>query len=651
MSTLRYFGSWRLVAVAGAVMLFVTACSGATGPTKPTTGGTVTFAEAAATPPTYISPLMSAEHESNANLYQFSNFLYLPLYWFGSNGEPVFNKTLSVANPPVFSQNNTLATITLKHWMWSNGQPITARDVIFWLNLLSAVTDPSAPTVGSSSNPGPGWFASVPGGFPENVVSYAQTGTYSLTIKFNASYNPTWVLYNELSQVYPLPQSVWDELSASGPVGNYDVTAAARELAPSSAGLPANSYITSDPGTATGGALGVAAFINDQASNLGTYATNPLWRVVDGPFKLTQFTTEGYAKFVPNKEYSGSPKPKISAFEELPFTTDSAELNALLAGNLTIGYLPAQDYSQRTSLEKSQGYSLNPWYLFGFTYFGLNFTSPTVGPVLRQLYFRQALQSLVNQKQWIKDFNQGIGTVDNGPVPTYPPNNPDESSLEATGQVYPYDPTKAASLLKDNGWKVNPGGISYCEKTGTGSGECGAGVQKNQQAVFTMLLASGNQVAINEMEAYQSTLKSVAGIGITVKQEPFATVIGTMDNGCTYATPCSNWDMANWIGGWSYAPDYFPTGGEIFQSGSGSNVGDYSNPTNDANIAATHTAATTAAEHQALVKYQNFLAVHLPGIFLPNTPYQLTMYKSNLKGLVPQDVFNIIYPQDYSFAG
>jgi len=650
MSSPRTLGFWRLMAAAAATTLFVAACSSATSPSKPSEGGTVTFAEAAATPPTYISPLMSAEHESNANLYQFSNFLYLPLYWFGQNGEPVFNKTLSVANPPVFSDNNSVATINLKHWYWSNGQPITARDVIFWLNLLSAVTDPSAPPVGSSSNPGPGWFASVPGGFPENVVSYSQTGTYTLTIKFNSSYNPTWVLYNELSQVYPLPQAVWDELSTSGPVGNYDTSAQARVAAPASAGLPANSYLTTDPGTATSGALGVAAFINDEASDLSTYATNPLWRVVDGPFKLSQFTTEGFAKFVPNKSYSGYPKPSISAFEELPFTTDAAEFNALHNGSLTIGYLPVTDYSQRTSLEKSQGYSLNPWYLFGFTYMGLNFTDTSVGPIFRQLYFRQALQSLVNQQQWIKDFNQGIGTADNGPVPTYPPNNPDESSLEARGQVYPYDPTKAAALLKDNGWKVVPGGVSYCDNPGTGSGQCGAGVQKNEQATFSMILASGNEVATNEMEAYQSTLKSVAGIGLTIKQEPFATVIGTMDNGCTYTTPCNDWQIANWIGGWSYSPDYFPTGGEIFECGAGSNVGDYCNSTNDANIAATHTAVTSAAEHTALVTYQNFLATHLPGVFLPNTPYQLTMYKSDLKGVVPQDVFNIIYPQDYSFA-
>jgi peptide/nickel transport system substrate-binding protein len=235
----------------------------------------------------------------------------------------------------------------------------------------------------------------VAGGFPENVVSYAATGTYSLTMKLNSSYNPTWFLYNELSQVFPLPRFAWDKLSEGAPVGNYDVSAEPRELAPASAGLPANSYLPVNPGTATSGALGVAQFLNSQSENSAEYDTNPLWQIVDGPFRLSQYTSSGYVKMVPNKNYSGTPKPRISAFEEEPFTSDTAEFNALRTGSLTIGYVPVQDLPQRSSLEKTQGYSFSPWYGFGFVYLPLNFSNPTTGPLLRQLYFRQALQSEV----------------------------------------------------------------------------------------------------------------------------------------------------------------------------------------------------------------------------------------------------------------
>ena len=429
----------RTASVALAVTLLLAACGGASSAPKSTSGGTVTFAEAPATPPNYIFPMMSGPYFANANLYQFSNFMFLPLYWFGNSGKPVFNPGLSIANAPKFSDNNQVVSITMKHWQWSNGTPVTARDVIMWLNLLSAVTDPKAPSVGSSSAPGPGWGAAVPGAFPQNVVSYTQTGTYSLSLRLNASYNPTWYLYNELSQVFPLPQQSWDKLSATGSIGNYDIQAQTRAALPNTS---PPSYVPANPGTATSGALGVAQFLNSQSEDPSTFATNPLWKVVDGPFKLSQFTTTGFAKFIPNKDYSGTPKPRVSAFELEPYTSDTAEFNALRSGALTIGYIPAQDLSQKASLEKQQGYSFSPWYGFGFVYFPYNYTNPTVGPIFKQLYFRQAFQSLVNQPQYIKQFDGGIGQVENGPVPIYPPHTPTRAPWRPTARSIPTAPAR-----------------------------------------------------------------------------------------------------------------------------------------------------------------------------------------------------------------
>ncbi|HUY54251.1 MAG TPA: ABC transporter substrate-binding protein [Candidatus Nanopelagicaceae bacterium] len=611
----------------------------------------MTFAEQAAAPPNYIFPLMSGNYFDHNNLPFFDYLMYRPLYWFGLNGEPVVNPALSMADPPVFSANNTVATVTLKHWLWSDGQPVTARDVIFWMNLLSAATDPAAPTVGSTTAPGPGWGAAVPGGFPQNVVSYHQTGTYTVVFDLNASYNPTWYLYNELSQITALPQHAWDKLSTAGSVGSYDVAAAARVLAPASAGLPASSYVPSNPGTATTGALGVAQFLNSQAQDLTTYSTNRLWQVVDGPFKLNQFTTSGYVKMIPNRAYSGSPKPRIAAFVEEPFTTDTAEFNTLRSGGLTIGYIPVQDLSQAAALERAQGYSLAQWHSPTFVYFPYNFTNPTVGPVFKQLYFRQAFQSLVNQPQYIKEFSANLGVVNNGPAPEYPPGNPVESPLQAKG-LYPYDASKAVSLLKGNGWTVVPGGTSYCSAPGTGPGECGAGIASHAPASFSLLYASGSVQLTNEMEAMQSTMRSVAGITLSLTSAPFSQVIGTVFAGCSDATPCKNWELADWGGGWNYNPDNFPTGGEIFATGAGSNAGDYSSPTNNANIAATHTAPTNAAEYAALFKYEDYLVQQLPVVWMPDGPYQLTMYKSSLKGVLSRGVAGFkIYPEFYYFRG
>ncbi len=647
-------GAWRiLVAASLALLLAGPALAQAKSGGAPN-GGVVTWAEQPGVSPNYILPLLASPYESNSNLYQFDNELYLPLYWFGDNGQPVLNQGLSVAQPPRFSDGNREVTITLKHWDWSNGQPITARDVIFWMNLVSAVTDPNAPTLGSNSAPGPSWAGAVPGAFPENIVSYAQTGTYTITLKLNNSYNPTWYLYNELSQIYPMPQASWDELSVSGPIGDYDASAATREVLTGSQ-LPAACtqqvpcYVPSNPGTASGGALAVAQFLNTQSQDLATYDSDPLWKVVDGPFRLSKFTTSGYVKLVPNEDYSGSPKPTISAFEELPFTSDSAEFDALRSGSLTIGYLPAQDLGQERTLEQSESYKFSEWHAFGITYIPYNFTNATSGPVFRQLYFRQAFQSLIDQPEYIKQFQYGFGQIDNGPVPTYPGGYQYTSPLEGKGQVYPFDPSRAVKLLQEHGWTVKPDGTSFCSKPGSGAGECGAGIKEGQTASFQLLYSSGIQELSNEVEAMQSTMKAKAGISLTLKSETTDTVAGIELDGCTTANPCNDWDLSDIALGftWTFGPDFFPSGEQLFFTGAPPDAGGYSSATNDANITATILASSQAAEKAAMYKYEDYLAKQLPVVWMPNGDVQLTMYKSYLKGLVPQDVLDIVYPQDY----
>ena len=636
---------WIGPLVVGALLLTAVGSLSADAKTSAKTSSTVTWGEPPNTPPSYISPLEASSWFSVTNYQDFTTLLYRPLYWFGDSGQPKINLSLSIGNAPVWSDNNQTVTITMKHWSWSDGQPVTARDVVFWMNLLSAATSSAASSVGSTNAPGPGYGAFVPGGFPQNVASYQATGTYTLVFHLNASYDPTWFLYNQLSQIIPLPQHSWDKLSPTGAVGSEDTSAAARSAVP---GTSPTAYAATTPGTATSGALGVAQFINLQSEAVGTYATNPLWKVVDGPFKLTQFTTAGFMKMVPNTKYSGPDKTKISAFEEIPFTSDTAEFNELRAGDLTIGYIPTQDLGQKGYLE-SHGYDFAPWDQFGITYFPYNFTDPTSGPIFKQLYFRQAFQSLVNQSEYIKKFLFGYASVTNGPVPTYPKGNSDLTKLESNGQVYPYDPSKAVALLKDHGWHVVPGGTSTCIKPGTGTGDCGAGIAAGAALSFRLLYSSGVVYETDEMEALKSTDSQEAGIQIALSTAPFGQVIATTFGGaCSVTNPCTNWDLGNWGGGWVYSPDYFPTGEELFETGASSNPGYYNSPEANRLIQATNTDATTAGEIKALDTYENYLAKQLPVVWIPTAPLQLTMYKSSLKGVLPQGVFDEIYPEDYT---
>ena len=627
----------RAVAATVGMAALLAGCASAAGNSASSStgskGGIVTFAELPNTPPNYIFPLTGPAYFDVANVPNFTDIMYRPLYWFGTSGEPTLNQQLSLAQPPVFSDGNQVVTINLKHWRWSDGTPITARDVVFWMNLLEASISPAAASVGSSSAPGPGWGAYVPGStnFPGNVTSYRATGTYQVVFHLNGGYNPTWYTYNELSQISPLPQQAWDKTSSSSPDGNYDATV---------------------PGTATTGALGVAAYLNQQSQNLSTYATNPLWQVVDGPFRLSEFTTSGFVKMVPNKEYSGSPKPSISAFEEEPFTSDAAEFDQLRSGAITIGYLPSQYLSQKASLT-SHGYTYAPWYIFGFYGYPYNFSNPTMGPVFRQLYFPQAFQSLIDQREWISAFQDGVGTVDNGPVPTYPAHNPDESPLEANGtkdgMVYPYSPSRAVSLLKAHGWKVVPGGTTTCARAGTAADDCGPGIPAGLALNVQVLYASGITSIANEMQALQSTMRSQAGIDVQLTTGTYSDIIGTVFAGCTLTAPCSNWEIANWGTGFSYDPNVLPTGGEYFGSGAPTTAGLLPGSKANALIQAEHTAPTRAAEFADLFKMQDYIAQQLPMVFMPNGPYQLTLYKSDLQGVVPQGILNELNPESYRY--
>ncbi|MDA8374757.1 MAG: ABC transporter substrate-binding protein, partial [Actinomycetota bacterium] len=98
--------------------------------TTKVSGGTVNFAEGPGATPNYIFPLSSGAYFSVTNLSQFQELMYRPLYWFGQGTTPIINYKLSLANPPVFSNNDKTVTVTLKNYKWSNGAPVDARDVV-----------------------------------------------------------------------------------------------------------------------------------------------------------------------------------------------------------------------------------------------------------------------------------------------------------------------------------------------------------------------------------------------------------------------------------------------------------------------------------------------------------------------------------------
>jgi peptide/nickel transport system substrate-binding protein len=107
--------------------------------------------------------------------------------------------------------------------------------------------------------------------------------------------------------------------------------------------------------------------------------------------------------------------------------------------------------------------------------------------------------------------------------------------------------------------------------------------------------------------------------------------------------------MGNYGVGWTYLPDYYPTGDENFQTGAGANFWNYSDKTNDANILATET-APPAQSQQVMTTYQDYLVKNLPVIWQPNPDFQISLIKNGLQGVLPQDPTLAINPEDWYFT-
>ena len=329
-----------------------------------------------------------------------------------------------------------------------------------------------------------------------SVTSASTPNPTTIVLNLDKPYNPGFFLNNQVqdtNNVYPMPSQAWNVASAGGP------------------------HI-SDWATNPADALKIYNYLSKAGGQVATFASDPLWKVVSGPFKLKSFcaTNSSYV-LTPNPSYGGSPKPYANEIDVNTYTSFEAELNAVKSGSLDImvGFDPSQ-IAQMSSL-KQQGIDVfggPSWGWFGGIY---NFQDGTdhFGKVITQLYARQALAYLTDQPGIIKGIYKGAAVAAYGPIPSAPTSP--YAPPNATNPPYPYNPAKAVSLLKANGWKVVPNGQSTCAKAGSGAGECGAGIPAGTpfKFVWANQPESVSSTGALESEALASIAKQQAGINIS----------------------------------------------------------------------------------------------------------------------------------------
>jgi peptide/nickel transport system substrate-binding protein len=586
---------FSIVAIA-VLTVIASACSSNNTGSSSSKSTTIRWAESAGYTPQWIMPLFPGQYFTVQEQAQFEYLMWPPLYNFGTGASTELDLKDSLGQAPQYSPDSKSVTITLNKWKWSDGTPVTARDIQFWINLVK----------GNRSE----WGAYTPGGFPDNITKVTVDGQNKITFALDRAYNHDYFTQDELSQIIPIPQHAWDKTSASGKIGNYDETAA--------------------------GAAQVYKYLASQSKDLSTYGTNKLWQVVDGPWHLTSFTSTGQATFEPNPQYGGPDKPKVDKFIEVPFTSATAELNALRSGQLDVGYIPLQSGNTISQL-KAAGFNTAEWDVYGFNSLFLNFNNPVDGPIFNQKYLREAMQVLVNQPEYIKEALGGYGKPTLGPIVNGPSTLPDYST-NPNPNPYPYNPAKAKSLIQSHGWSVKPGQAATCTHPGSGSANCGPGVKAGAKLAFTVLTYSGDNTQSVEMQAYKTALAG-AGIELTIKTVP--NVYATAGR-CTASQAQCSWQIADW-GGAAYVGHQYPIGAGYFFSSSQNNHENYSNAKADQlDLAGRKPGAP-------IDTWANFIANDLPMIWIPSGAFEIAAARSTLQGVLPPNTLLSIFPQRWSY--
>jgi peptide/nickel transport system substrate-binding protein len=373
-----------LFLAAGSVLL---AGCGARAPAASGRPQAVSVTLQAGLPVSWYLPVVPASQATLPNA-QASAQLFQPLVWIGPKYTVDWSDSL--AQSVTWNRAGTVYRITLKPWRWSDGRPVTAKDVLFTWSVLQAASS-SAPAAPPAPWPDSGDGS---GEVPQNVASVSASGSRTVIIRLKRPVNPQWFLYNGIAQFVPMP-TVLDRYPHNP----------RREL-----------------------------------KYLAQVGPKPP-AVVDGAFRVEQAVPEQRWVLVPNPAFSG-PKPGISRLTLLYEASDTAAAVALKTGAATWGVLPPAYATAATGTRA-------PTAPLGFRGVWLNWQAPGIGRAFADPAVRQALEEAIDEPAIVRTVYHGAAALDYGPVPaiTSPLVDP-----RLRAPVYPYNPAQAAKLLARDGW-------------------------------------------------------------------------------------------------------------------------------------------------------------------------------------------------------
>ena len=582
-------------------------------------GGVATWACIPGFPPAVIFPFTPGERYGMRNLHEFQMLMYRPLYWTGCNGELGVDYELSIGDEPEWDTSGRTCTVRIKPWLWSNGEPVCADNVMFWMNMLT--------------RKGPKFGGYVEGYLPDNLVSYAKVAHDKVSFTFDRVYSKSWVLLSQLSLITPMPKA-WDR-AAAGPA---DATTDPEQVD------AVYDFLMAENGN----------MVEEDNTHRLSWPDSPIWSVVNGPWRLKSFSKDGAVTFVPNEHYSGPNKPYLDEFRQIPIESDEQEYELLEAGTdgpdaIQVGYLPLS-YGVQPSGDPTVGgpnplgdrYTLEPQIIYTVNFMALNFSNPTIaGDLIRQPYVRQALQSCLDQDYGVREIYQGYAWSQAGPIPLLPSSDLVSPRLADGRGFWPFDVDRARALLAENGWDVNVS-PAVCVRPGTGPGEAGAGIPAGTRLSLSLRYWAGRPALTRLLQQFQA---DAAKAGIELRLADIVGSILAAEDGPGASTPERPrlWELSCWGGGWVYT---YPTDENLFQSGAACNFSNYQDARADELIARTVTADDLGALHE----YQEYISEQVPVLFTPTFPRRLFEVASNLRGFTPINPYGLINPENWYYV-
>ncbi len=189
--------------------------------------------------PGAVATLHPALYTGSIHDFQLMNLLYRPLLWVGPGLR--VDRDSSLASAIDVNADDTVFTVTLKPYTWSDGAKVTADDVLYDWSLIQQL--------------GSAYSQSGNGGVPQLIRSIKALDDHHVEFTLTRAVNPEWFEKAGLYQFYALPRHAWSRYSVA------------------------------------------------QQQSLQSEAN--FYDVVDGPFRVTDFVLGRHAVFVPNPLYSG----------------------------------------------------------------------------------------------------------------------------------------------------------------------------------------------------------------------------------------------------------------------------------------------------------------------------------------------------------